>query len=220
MDDSQSSSLYNYLFGEADEITKRIEEYRTQHGRNDDSPPLVSPEHLSENICPTISYCQHQNRPTMFIPFNSISAEHHSSQHFCHMIYHHQLQNQSPRNWSRPIVRPMPIDTLPPSISEHSGDRYPPNQHLVDDIIRRIEEPERETGVGLTEREFSQLPTIKFQHSIEDKKCMICLSDYTRGEKLTILPCTHKYHEDCIRPWLKKSKLCCVCQREVVVGYK
>ncbi|XP_024012072.1 E3 ubiquitin-protein ligase RING1-like [Eutrema salsugineum] len=191
MDDSQSSSLYNYLFGEADEITKRIEEYRTQHGRNDDSPPLVSPEHLSENICPTISYCQHQNRPTMFIPFNSISAEHHSSQHFCHMIYHHQLQNQSPRNWSRPI-----------------------------DIIRRIEEPERETGVGLTEREFSQLPTIKFQHSIEDKKCMICLSDYTRGEKLTILPCTHKYHEDCIRPWLKKSKLCCVCQREVVVGYK
>ncbi|CAA7026904.1 unnamed protein product [Microthlaspi erraticum] len=37
-DDFQNSGAYQYFFGEAVEITKRIEEYRREHGRIDDYP--------------------------------------------------------------------------------------------------------------------------------------------------------------------------------------
>lgn len=143
MDDFQNSGAYQYFFGEADEITKRIEEYRRQHGRIDDYPVPVCTEHSSENIPHMINY-QRQNQPTTSIPFNPVSSEHYSPQDISHMIYHHQLQNQpivlnTPRrpclkcsismkiSWflrlfttrqsSRPIHTPMPFNTLPHSIS-------------------------------------------------------------------------------------------------------
>lgn len=94
MGDSQDCGGYNYLFGEADEITKRIEEYRRNRGRIDDSPMSVSPEHSSGlNISPMINY-QLQNQQTMTIPFNSISSEYYFPQDISHMIYHHQCQNR------------------------------------------------------------------------------------------------------------------------------
>lgn len=112
MDDFQNSGAYQYFFGEADKITKRIEEYRRQHGRIDD--------YSSENFSHMINY-QRQNQPTSSIPFNPVSSEHYSPQDTSHMIYHHQLQNQpivfTPRQSSRPIHTPMPFNTLPHSIS-------------------------------------------------------------------------------------------------------
>ncbi|KAF8091936.1 hypothetical protein N665_0431s0005 [Sinapis alba] len=212
MSDSQSSRGYNYLFGEADEITKRIEKNRRQHGRTDDTPPLVSPGHLSENISPTMS-----------ITFNPNPSDHHQFQNqptirrpFClrclmSMLISWLMSFFVPTNRPRPISMPLPSNTPPPSTSGLS---------TYAEIIQRSLVPERvlNVGIGLTERQISQLPTIKFQPSIEDKKCLICQSDYARGEKMIILPCTHKYHEECIRPWLKNSKLCCVCKREVVVS--
>ncbi|KAL0680676.1 hypothetical protein Bca4012_047523 [Brassica carinata] len=238
-------SGYNYMFGEADEITRRIEGNRRRHGRNDDTPPLVSPEHWSDNIYPTMNHHQPQRQPTMHVTFNSIPREHHQFQHqptirrqfcwrcFMSLIISWLMSFFVPANRPRPIRRPLPSNTPPPSTSgssssaERSRDR--PSQHSRDElfilptsqeIIQRSVVPERilSVGIGLTERQISQLPTIKFQPSIEDKKCLICQSDYARGEKMIILPCTHKYHEDCIRPWLKNSKLCCVCQRQVVLS--
>lgn len=45
------------------------------------------------------------------------------------------------------------------------------------EIIQRSVVPERiSSGIGLTERQISQLPTIKFQPSIEDKKYSYFLS--------------------------------------------
>lgn len=53
------------------------------------------------------------------------------------------------------------------------------SRFCIQDTIRRIQERERvnvgggetgNTGGGLTARQFSQLPTITFQPSIEDKK--------------------------------------------------
>jgi hypothetical protein len=47
--------------------------------------------------------------------------------------------------------------------------------------------------------------------------CDICLEDYTEGELLLELPCGHKYHTHCIRPWLtKRSTLCPHCRTDVI----
>ncbi|VVB07329.1 unnamed protein product [Arabis nemorensis] len=118
MGDSEGCGGYDYLFGEADAITKKIEEYHRNCGRIDDSPvPVVSWERSSEScrnrsriddspepvvpcerssesyISPMIKY-QLQNQPTMSLPFNSISSEHYSSQDISHMIYYHEYQNR------------------------------------------------------------------------------------------------------------------------------
>ncbi|KAH0895497.1 hypothetical protein HID58_004098 [Brassica napus] len=189
-------SGYNYMFGEADEITRRIEGNRRRHDRNDDTPPLVSPEHWSDNIYPTMNHYQPQGQATMSVTFNSIPGEHHQFQHqptirrqfcwrcFMSLIISWLMSFFVPTNRPRPIRRPLPSNTPPPSTSglsssaERSRDR--PSQHSRDEmfilptsqeIIQRSVVPERiSSGIGLTERQISQLPTIKFQPSIEDKK--------------------------------------------------
>lgn len=122
-------SGYNYMFGEADEITRRIEGNRRRHDRNDDTPPLVSPENLSDNIYPTMNHYQPQRQPTMSVTFNSIPREHHQFQHqptirrqfcwrcFMSLIISWLMSFFVPTNRPRPIRRPLPSNTPPPSTS-------------------------------------------------------------------------------------------------------
>ena len=47
---------------------------------------------------------------------------------------------------------------------------------------------------------------------IENKQCLICLSNYEIEENLCYLPCFHLFHSDCIRTWVKKSNKCPLCK--------
>ena len=47
------------------------------------------------------------------------------------------------------------------------------------------------------------------------QNCSICLENYKRGDKITYLPCFHLYHSKCIKKWLKCSKKCPLCKKEV-----
>lgn len=42
--------------------------------------------------------------------------------------------------------------------------------------------------------------------TVEDKgiKCPICLKEHEVGETLKKMPCEHKFHQNCILPWLAK----------------
>ena len=47
--------------------------------------------------------------------------------------------------------------------------------------------------------------------------CVICLEEFNNGDKLTVLPCGHEFHKQCIRPWLlTRSTLCPICKMSVV----
>ena len=35
-----------------------------------------------------------------------------------------------------------------------------------------------------------------------DRGCSICTEDFTTGEDVRVLPCQHKFHPNCIDPWL------------------
>jgi len=46
----------------------------------------------------------------------------------------------------------------------------------------------------------------------EQSSCAICLGDYEQGEELTVLPCNHTFHAECVTEWLhtrNKCPLCC-----------
>eukprot|EP01089_Gocevia_fonbrunei_P000688 TRINITY_DN1067_c0_g1_i1.p1 TRINITY_DN1067_c0_g1~~TRINITY_DN1067_c0_g1_i1.p1 ORF type:complete len:419 (-),score=68.32 TRINITY_DN1067_c0_g1_i1:50-1306(-) len=66
-----------------------------------------------------------------------------------------------------------------------------------------------------------QLPIRKFSKEnisyFEDGcvQCSICLTDYDEGDQIVTLPCVHNFHAECIKTWLKDSRLCPLCKAEV-----
>lgn len=49
------------------------------------------------------------------------------------------------------------------------------------------------------------------KEDIEKYECIICLVPFEKGDRLKLLFCTHRYHEDCIIEWLKKKSICPNC---------
>ncbi|KAK3990679.1 hypothetical protein QBC44DRAFT_324593 [Cladorrhinum sp. PSN332] len=46
-------------------------------------------------------------------------------------------------------------------------------------------------------------------------KCVVCVEDMAKGEKATVLPCSHFFHGECVTPWLKEHNTCPVCRRSI-----
>eukprot|EP00331_Platyophrya_macrostoma_P009985 CAMPEP_0176433520 /NCGR_PEP_ID=MMETSP0127-20121128/16076_1 /TAXON_ID=938130 /ORGANISM="Platyophrya macrostoma, Strain WH" /LENGTH=272 /DNA_ID=CAMNT_0017815973 /DNA_START=326 /DNA_END=1144 /DNA_ORIENTATION=- len=46
--------------------------------------------------------------------------------------------------------------------------------------------------------------------------CAICFEDYVNKDKLRKLPCSHKFHKDCIDKWLTMKNNCPVCKGKPV----
>ena len=44
-------------------------------------------------------------------------------------------------------------------------------------------------------------------------ECTICISPFEDGELLSCLPCDHRFHDECIVPWLDRSQKCPLCKR-------
>ncbi|XP_045194557.2 uncharacterized protein LOC123550187 [Mercenaria mercenaria] len=76
--------------------------------------------------------------------------------------------------------------------------------------------------VGMDENDISLLPvhTYKTPTSGESENnktdCLVCLSEFSDGERLRTLPCCHIYHIDCIDEWLRRNAICPVCRQPAV----
>lgn len=61
------------------------------------------------------------------------------------------------------------------------------------------------------------LPIINVKADQVDAKlqCSVCWEDFTLDENVRQLPCTHIYHEPCIRPWLELHGTCPICRQNL-----
>ncbi|KAL9317012.1 hypothetical protein ACSQ67_013529 [Phaseolus vulgaris] len=59
------------------------------------------------------------------------------------------------------------------------------------------------------------LPTVKIASESETVVCAICKDLLGVGDAAKRLPCGHKYHGDCIVPWLSSRNSCPVCRFEL-----
>lgn len=52
------------------------------------------------------------------------------------------------------------------------------------------------------------------------KTCVVCIEEYQDGDKLRVLPCSHRFHKECIDQWLSaRQPLCPVCKWDAVEPY-
>lgn len=57
---------------------------------------------------------------------------------------------------------------------------------------------------------------VKGNEENESDYCSVCLSQICKGEKVKSLPvCNHRYHVDCISPWLKNHTTCPLCRNKI-----
>jgi E3 ubiquitin-protein ligase BIG BROTHER-like protein len=72
---------------------------------------------------------------------------------------------------------------------------------------------------GATAEQVAALPTRRYVPregaAPADATCSICLADFEAGDELRALPCSHAYHSGCIDQWLKTSRQCPCCRREL-----
>ncbi|XP_010522418.1 PREDICTED: uncharacterized protein LOC104801040 [Tarenaya hassleriana] len=68
---------------------------------------------------------------------------------------------------------------------------------------------------GASANLIDSLPQSTVQTDNYGETCAICLETPTTGDVIRHLPCFHKFHRDCIDPWLGRSKLCPVCKSSV-----
>ncbi|XP_058391987.1 E3 ubiquitin-protein ligase RLIM-like [Diceros bicornis minor] len=69
---------------------------------------------------------------------------------------------------------------------------------------------------ALTKAQIDNLALRSFCENDALRSCSICITEYTEGNKLCILPCSHDYHVHCISRWLFENSTCPICRREVV----
>ncbi|XP_041502890.1 E3 ubiquitin-protein ligase RLIM-like [Microtus oregoni] len=68
---------------------------------------------------------------------------------------------------------------------------------------------------GPTNVQIDNLATRSFGKNNALKTCTICITEYTEGDKLCVLPCSHEYHVHCIDCWLSENNTCPICHRVV-----
>jgi E3 ubiquitin-protein ligase RNF115/126 len=80
-------------------------------------------------------------------------------------------------------------------------------QHLAENDPNRYGTPpaQKEAVEGL--------PTVKIEESC--LQCSVCLEDFDVGSEAKMMPCKHRFHSDCIFPWLELHSSCPVCRYQL-----
>ncbi|KAH7348819.1 hypothetical protein BKA65DRAFT_268437 [Rhexocercosporidium sp. MPI-PUGE-AT-0058] len=64
--------------------------------------------------------------------------------------------------------------------------------------------------------EAETIPRIVAQVHSNEKECSICISDFSNDEEVRVLPCNHRFHPECIDPWLLNiSGTCPICRYDL-----
>uniref|UniRef100_A0A1J3J9V4 E3 ubiquitin-protein ligase SDIR1 n=1 Tax=Noccaea caerulescens TaxID=107243 RepID=A0A1J3J9V4_NOCCA len=82
------------------------------------------------------------------------------------------------------------------------------------ELLLALDENNHRHGGASTHR-INNLPESTVQTDNFQETCVICLETPTIGDTIRHLPCFHKFHKDCIDPWLGRSKACPVCKSSV-----
>ncbi|MBA0750352.1 hypothetical protein Gogos_001766, partial [Gossypium gossypioides] len=72
-------------------------------------------------------------------------------------------------------------------------------------------------NIGIETKALKTFPVVNYSAQMnlpgQDSECLICLSEFTAGERLRFLPkCNHGFHVRCVDKWLKSHTSCPKCR--------
>lgn len=103
------------------------------------------------------------------------------------------------------------FDRLIARLMEQSGVYLFPSHHRLMLLIMGFGRNPR--GEGLSETEMRQLRIIPFRRDEEARDCPICQDSFREDDQTILLPCEHRFHVDCLRPWLRRVASCPTCRK-------
>ena len=119
------------------------------------------------------------------------------------------ILNRRNDNNPRPTSRRNPLlgDYLPPQLQPYLNNANYQNVDylkLKKQFIKELDE-------------FQYKNKDKFDSSLVESECSICLCKYKITDILKILPCSHPFHKKCIKKWLSNEdhNKCPLCNRDI-----
>jgi len=112
-----------------------------------------------------------------------------------------------------PILSPAPCH--PVTLSPCHPHPFVTPQELL--ILREFVQHLQENRSGASSHEIDNLTASWVVDDVtklpeELRSCCVCLEDVCPGNKVRTLPCLHTFHAECAEEWLKKKKVCPLCQ--------
>lgn len=94
------------------------------------------------------------------------------------------------------------------------------SQEALDRVMSQLMEQNQQNGAPPAPEELiNQLPRKPVDKSMlggdERAECSICMDSVEMGTEVTILPCTHWFHFECIQSWLKEHDTCPHCRKPI-----
>jgi hypothetical protein len=96
---------------------------------------------------------------------------------------------------------------------------YPNPDRMTYEQLLELEDKVGNVSKGLSKAQIKKIPNVYFskKHFKNQEKCAICQYEYKETEKVSKLPCLHIFHNDCIKGWLEKNKVCPICKKEILI---
>ncbi|KAK0671113.1 hypothetical protein QBC41DRAFT_62188 [Cercophora samala] len=94
-------------------------------------------------------------------------------------------------------------------------------QEALDRIITQLMEnsPQTNAAPPASESAIESLEKKKVDAELlgpEGKaECTICIDEFKLGDEVTVLPCSHWYHGECVVLWLKEHNTCPICRKPI-----
>jgi len=86
----------------------------------------------------------------------------------------------------------------------------------LDALVQQLTEgdPGRQGTPPAKKEAVEAMPTVEIAGGNGDDaaSCPVCLEDYAPGERAREMPCRHRFHANCIVPWLEMHSSCPVCR--------
>ncbi|KAL8826033.1 MAG: hypothetical protein Q9170_007565 [Blastenia crenularia] len=109
------------------------------------------------------------------------------------------------------------IEMAPPSTVQETSTQEETQQATAGPVEQRRTNEDSHEAVpteGISEsQERSQLTDDPIANADNGLACSVCTDDFTKGQDVRVLPCNHKFHPECIDPWLLNvSGTCPLCR--------
>ena len=111
-----------------------------------------------------------------------------------------------------PRVQTSAIESIITALSQAGVENIA--QAVVSGISRMLSETTNQGSQAASSSVIDNIPLIRIDIAPEDP-CPICQEDFPIGTQVASLPCSHIFHADCIKNWLRLRNTCPTCRHEL-----